>query len=309
VSKILVALDLGESHSERKRTASLLRHSEALARSLGSGLELVHVENSGLSSTMSSDFLLYKVMIRDQLEGRRRKLRRIAAGLGVLAKPLLVEGHPVDRLVEMTARPNRHTMAVMGTHGRTGLSRLVLGSVAEEVIRRSRIPVATLGPKCLPPRKTTRSGPVFLIGAYLGPNSQRAESLAFTLARKSSGSVVLYHCLYEGLHPVIQSAVSTSRGQKKLEGMLGEIRTRAARTLKQRVEQLRKSGVDASYELDERGVLASDGLLQTASKTAANYILLGTHGRNLVSGAFFGSTVRRTILGAHCPVITVRSRG
>ncbi len=52
------------------------------------------------------------------------------------------EGNPAARIVEASADAD---LVVMGTHGRTGVARLLLGSVAEQVVRGARCPVMTLG--------------------------------------------------------------------------------------------------------------------------------------------------------------------
>jgi nucleotide-binding universal stress UspA family protein len=62
---------------------------------------------------------------------------------GVRARALLLEGLPGDRIVR-AARSRRTDLLVIGTHGRTGWSRLVLGSVASYVIGRARCAVLTV---------------------------------------------------------------------------------------------------------------------------------------------------------------------
>jgi nucleotide-binding universal stress UspA family protein len=72
----------------------------------------------------------------DQLLGRARRA-------GVRAQGLLVEGAPADRIVR-AARSRRADLIVMGTHGRGGLARLFLGSVAERVVATAPCPVLTV---------------------------------------------------------------------------------------------------------------------------------------------------------------------
>jgi nucleotide-binding universal stress UspA family protein len=62
---------------------------------------------------------------------------------GVRARGLLLEGIVADRIVR-AARAQRADMIVMGTHGRTGLTRFVLGSVADRVVSHARCPVLTV---------------------------------------------------------------------------------------------------------------------------------------------------------------------
>ena len=71
------------------------------------------------------------------------KLLKTARAAGVKATSAIVEGSPFDRIVR-AARARRADLIVMGTHGRTGFSRLLLGSVASRVISASPCPVLTV---------------------------------------------------------------------------------------------------------------------------------------------------------------------
>ena len=70
---------------------------------------------------------------------------------------LVISGDPAERVLE-TARGLAADLIVMGTHGRKGLSRLVLGSVAERVVRESPVPVLTVRATAAA-RKSFISGP------------------------------------------------------------------------------------------------------------------------------------------------------
>jgi nucleotide-binding universal stress UspA family protein len=71
----------------------------------------------------------------------RRELERVKRlDAAVKVEHLLADGHPAKEIVR-TANENDCDLVVMGTHGRTGLRRLLTGSVAEEVLRRATCPV------------------------------------------------------------------------------------------------------------------------------------------------------------------------
>jgi nucleotide-binding universal stress UspA family protein len=71
------------------------------------------------------------------------KLARSAIGSLVSYQTMVVAGDPATRILEV-ANGLGTDLVVMGTHGRTGVKRLVLGSVAEHVVRESRVPVLTV---------------------------------------------------------------------------------------------------------------------------------------------------------------------
>ena len=76
---------------------------------------------------------------------RLDKLVASARKAGARARGLLVEGTPYDRITR-TARSQRADLIVIGTHGRTGLARLFLGSVATRVLATAHCPVLTVHP-------------------------------------------------------------------------------------------------------------------------------------------------------------------
>src|SRR5262249_12163359 len=77
-------------------------------------------------------------------EEAKEQLDRLAIpGGGVVADRRLAEGDPANVILHI-ARETHADLIVMGTHGRTGLSRLLMGSVAEQLVRRASSPVLTV---------------------------------------------------------------------------------------------------------------------------------------------------------------------
>lgn len=67
-------------------------------------------------------------------------MEETAKAAGIEVESVLLEGHPADEIVKF-AEQNDIEMILMGTLGKTGLDRFLLGSVAENVVRHSKIPV------------------------------------------------------------------------------------------------------------------------------------------------------------------------
>jgi nucleotide-binding universal stress UspA family protein len=96
----------------------------------------------------------YERLLADMRATARKQLDRLVAGAkarGVRARSLLLEGTPPDRIAR-AARSTRADLIVIGTHGRTGLARLFLGSVASRVIATATCPVLSV-------RAGARGGP------------------------------------------------------------------------------------------------------------------------------------------------------
>ncbi len=75
------------------------------------------------------------------------KLKDECEKKGIKVKTVLTHGMPINVILE-TIKEDGHDLIIMGTHGKTGLTRLVLGSIAENVVRRSDIPVLLYHCKC-----------------------------------------------------------------------------------------------------------------------------------------------------------------
>lgn len=66
---------------------------------------------------------------------------------GINVEPVLLEGNPAEELIRY-AEEEKMDIVVMGTLGKTGLDRLLLGSVAENLVRHSKVPVMVVRDKC-----------------------------------------------------------------------------------------------------------------------------------------------------------------
>jgi nucleotide-binding universal stress UspA family protein len=78
---------------------------------------------------------------REEVNARLEKLQKM--GGQVRVEPCLVEGAPVAEILRV-AQETPADLVIMGTHGRTGLRRLLMGSVAEQVVRQAACPVLTV---------------------------------------------------------------------------------------------------------------------------------------------------------------------
>ena len=120
----------------------------AMAKAEHAQLLLVHVM-SPVIPLMGDGYISPKVY--DDMERSMRaygqkqidKLVAKAKGAGVRVRPLLLEGAAADRIVR-AARSYHADLVVIGTHGRTGLARVFLGSVAERVVGTAPCPVLTV---------------------------------------------------------------------------------------------------------------------------------------------------------------------
>jgi nucleotide-binding universal stress UspA family protein len=138
-SRILVPTDFSETADEA------LRYAAVLASRLGARLSLVHVFNaSGPQRRAVADDLLMPDLRADILVDIQRRFTEREPIVGhVSVTTRVVSGAPEKAIVEY-ARDNAIDLIVMGTHGRQGVAHLLLGSVAEHVVRTAPCPVLTV---------------------------------------------------------------------------------------------------------------------------------------------------------------------
>jgi nucleotide-binding universal stress UspA family protein len=143
ITNILVPVDFSP-HAELA-----FRYATALARRLGARVALVHVvEDPFVTGAWSSEIYVPNVpeLLRDLIAGAERHLaalKQAAADTGMAADTAVITGRPADTIVEHAANGG-FDLIVMGTHGRTGLAHVMMGSVAERVVRKAPCPVLTV---------------------------------------------------------------------------------------------------------------------------------------------------------------------
>jgi len=135
VKKILFPTDFSPA------SEAVLRHATALARGNNATLLIVHVEEPPLAYGGGELFYGVGEVNTEALEGMLEKV--VPADPSVPVVRRLVMGDPATEIPRV-AKEENVDLIVMGTHGRTGLLRLLMGSVAELVVRRAHCAVLTV---------------------------------------------------------------------------------------------------------------------------------------------------------------------
>lgn len=118
-----------------------LRHAMTLAREGKGRLLLVHVISMTLAFPLEDPLLdYYENLEKDARDGMDKLARRMKLKPGNY-RSILIRGADAARTIADQAKKSRATMIIMGSHGRTGLQRLMLGSVAERTLRYADCPV------------------------------------------------------------------------------------------------------------------------------------------------------------------------
>jgi nucleotide-binding universal stress UspA family protein len=191
--------------------------------------------------------------------------------------PVLEAGDPAVAILA-TSRSREADMVVMGTHARRGLERALLGSVAEQVIAASEVPVLTV--RCHEPERTPRFHRIVCPVNY---NSVSAKALrhATLLASAFEAELVVLH--------LIESADGEDmvRELERLREWVGAV----SMSVRARV-------------LVHRGQAAGQ-VIDYAQRHDVDLIVLGAERKGRESKSVLGSTTHRVTRHAPCPVLTV----
>ena len=137
--KILVATD-GSEHGYKAVKAAL-----DLGKISGGKVTAIYVADTNRTSHLPDDMLLFSIRELLLKEGKEalKHVEDLAREKGVAYEGVVVEGNPGSEIISY-AESAKMNIIIMGTVGRTGLDKFLLGSVAEKVVRNSKIPVLTI---------------------------------------------------------------------------------------------------------------------------------------------------------------------
>ncbi len=209
----------------------------------------------------------------------------------------------VSAALEDVIRTDHIDLVVLGTHGRTGLEKITLGSVAEHFFRRASCPVLTVGPSSSPdwPQRELGAEKAILCPMDSADASLAALTYAVSIAKRTHSKLVLLdvaESVPQGERtPVIGDAVDAAAKDE-----LRRVRTQWLRSLLP--EGL---GVESEARLAFGPPVAA--ILAEAATTASGLIVLGLHHKSFFPPPAHmpSSTAYEVVIGAQCPVLTVRS--
>ncbi len=181
-------------------------------------------------------------------------------------------------------------LIVTGTHGRTGVRKLLLGSVAEEIFRLASCPVLTVGPRAskeVPAQSELRH---ILYATDFTPTAERAAAYALSLAQEHQAHLTLLHVVKEVIEGSLPNAA-----------LLQSFFAKRLRTL---------VPADAELWCEPEAVVESgspaEAILKTALDRQADLIVLGVRRTANFPGHLPPATAYKVVCQAHCPVLTVR---
>ena len=303
IKKILCPIDFSDfSHRAFDRAV-------AIARSHTAALTVLHVVPVQLDTAILpyvEPESLGPFALPDVDRGRIvRELQQFLAidhSLGVPVAFEVTEAPHVHEEILLHAERLPADLVVMGTHGRSGFQRLMLGSVTEKVLRKTRPPVLTV------PRAVSDVIPAgrtpferVLCAVDFSECSIAAFRYAVALAKESHARLAAVHVvelappLYD---PLVGPAIDLP-GYRSACEIVGRERLRNVIPVAVR----KATGVEEFVACGK----PHHEILRVAEEWRSDLIVLGVHGRNVADRMLFGSTVEPVVRRAPCPVLTVRA--
>lgn len=212
---------------------------------------------------------------------------------GLPHETVLVRGSAVWPALEQAIEKHRIDLVTVGTRGRTGALKFLLGSVAEEIFRRSPVPVLTIGPAVC--RKEERSfGFERVLFATDFTVNSRAAAYAVSFAQEHQAQLILLHVISE--HERRKEAKEPRLSVAEAMHQLHQIVPPEAE-LFCRPETVVEHGEPSSR------------ILETANQRRADLIVLGLRRTTHILAATHvaAATAHQVVAHARCPVLTVRN--
>ena len=293
--QIICPVDLSDS------SVRAFAHAAAIAQWYDAQLTVLHVvptfEPIQMRGDLGDAVRVITPMPREQvLEEMSRTLNLAAAS--ARATPIAEAGDPQSTIIDQ-AISKKADLIVMGTHGRRGFKRLLLGSVTEAVLREAPCPVLTVpqAPASVSEAVTFKR---ILCPIDFSPSALQALGFALDLARQADGRVTL-------LHVVEWLAEEEPRASTHFS--VPEYRRYMVEDAQERLRNLVADESRTWVEIDDLVVFgrAHREILRSAETKPADLIVMGAQGRGGIGLALFGSTTQQVLRGAMCPVLTVRA--
>jgi nucleotide-binding universal stress UspA family protein len=191
-------------------------------------------------------------------------------------------------------------LIVMGTHGRRGVRRLLLGSVAEEVVRRADRPVLTVrrdGEDGLPAMER------LLVPIDFSTYSRDALWHAVEIARLYDAQLDLLHVVEENLHPAFYVG-----GVQSIYDVQPDIDETSRQRMHTMLDEI--AGADGvQAELHVETGRAARKIVRVAERTGSDLVVMSTHGLTGLEHFMMGSVAEKVVRHVAAPVLTVKAFG
>lgn len=234
--------------------------------------------------------------VRNQALERLDAFVALSRAEGVRTRFSLKEGAAVGAILSAAASDSSNLIC-LGTHGREGVERLVLGSVTEKVLRKASCPVLTVSQGREERQDQPAAFESILCAVDFSTLSLKAVEYCFSLAQEAGGRLILFNAL--------EWVPEDPLGEPRVT--LAEYRSQMEEEVRRRLSDIVPGEVRNWCEVETvvRSGKAYREILALASERKVDLIVMGVRGRNPLDIMLFGSTAQHVVRRAECPVLTI----
>ncbi len=283
LKNILFTTDFSEA------SAAALPYVRALAKWFGAKVVVAH--SAAAATPLALPMEPVPPEMDFEWDSARKKLDELARSNpvpGAACETVLCRGDLWNTLPDLVER-YQIDLIVLGTHGREGVKKLVLGSAAEQIFRRSTCPVLTVGPNAHRTQVEFDNWKHILFATDFSEGSLHALPYALSIAEENQALLTLAH--FVSLVPMQRQEAVEEQNRKRLRGLLPA-----------------DSADWCAPECVVRFEFPSDGILKLAEERGADLIVMGVHKSNTPRALAHmpWAIAYEVVCHARCPVLTVR---
>jgi nucleotide-binding universal stress UspA family protein len=298
-SKMLIPLD-GSKTAEK-----VLPYARYLAGKLKIPIELLAViDIAEMATHVSAEKVRHlNTMIENGVRASTTYLRGVATTFPEENVTCTVEKDRAEEAIISKAGADAGALTAMATHGRSGLNRFLLGSVAEKVLRGSANPLLLI--RATDEAKGEGEAKLTSIVVPLD-GSELAESvlpMVATMAKKLDLEVVLFRAF----HIPYNTYGGDDGYMVNYDELIASVRDEANEYLEKKVAEVKKLGVAKVSALTKEG-FAGDEIIAIGRKTPDNLIAMCSHGRSGVRRFVLGSVTETVVRHSGDPVLVLRAK-
>ena len=292
--QILVPLD------GSKTAENALPYARLLAAKLALPVQLISVVEIPVSANAEKTLYLGSLIERAVATSQEylSKVAKTFAGVNVT---IAVDKGKPEEIILARAEADEKILIAMATHGRSGISRWLLGSIAEKIVREAKNPVFLVRAQ----EKVKTDGQAALNPVIVPlDGSEVAESIlphVIELARAMQLKVVLLQTF------TMKQIIYTYKDYiPDFDALERSSKSGASHYLEEKEQQLKQAGIDVSSVAAEGE--AAETIIELANGSPDSVIAMCTHGRSGVKRWMLGSITEKVVRHADNPVLTVRAK-
>jgi nucleotide-binding universal stress UspA family protein len=275
-----------------KASSRAFDYAVKIAVSYGAKVHVLHVVAPVIPSSYGAPFSVEDLTADLEKESKRllQKYKDRAARANVALTTEVGFGD-IDLGILNAVEDQKADLVVMGTHGRRGFERLILGSVTERMIRQCLVPVLTIAAA----KKVGSTPPKIrriLVTTDFSEGTAEAVALALSIGKRNRAKITLLHVLHD------EAAEAAGRYRDSL--------------IRGIELQLQKFIPERAHEWSEVETRIEDGspaavIANLVKSGSFDLLVMNIHGKSLIDRALVGSTAERTLREASgiCPVLLI----